>query len=105
MIIKIFKTTQILLSYIPIMWVYLFTLFILSIKFFNSHYISEQTLAFFIISFHAIWICMLITLVLSLLKRKFDYPKREFFFYSSGTLLFFAIFIFDPGHYFSILID
>jgi len=98
---KIIKIIQSVISFFPIVWVFLFVGFIV---FPNNLFIAKITFFYLFFAFHSIWILLFYTLFFSIIKRRLIYEKFSLIIFFIGSVLLLLTIFFDPGGYFSTLI-
>jgi hypothetical protein len=93
---------QTIIGTIPIIWLIAYLGFVL---FQGNLLIWKVTFILFFVAFHSIWILCAITLILSVIRKKFIFEKKGILVFALGAALFVIIFTFDPGGYLYLLLD
>ena len=98
--LTILKAIQILLSFIPFIWVLLFCANVWS-GVGDDYVFWRITFVGMLIALHSVWICILVTLIISMINRKFTYQRTYLFVFLLSVLACVFIIKVDPGGYFS----
>ncbi len=71
----------------------------------NNAFIWKLAFFLFLAAFHLVWIWLVLTIILSLTKREFDFDKKGLIVFALGTIILIVICVFDPGGYFNKMMD
>ena len=103
---KMIRIIQSFISLVSLLWVFIYLTFILTTSQSDANVlIGNVAFILFFITYYSIWIWFVVTLIASLVVRRFIYEKWSLGIFVVGAFFFLYIVTLDPGGYILVILD